>query len=68
VAAAPAAAASPVPRCRVRRPPISVPSGRGIYAVGMFEVEYLYAHPRYVWEFAGSQPDGAASGLYCSYR
>jgi hypothetical protein len=47
--------------------PISVPSGRHMYAVGVFEVEYLYQHPTYVWEFVKSQPNGGAGGTYCSY-
>jgi hypothetical protein len=47
--------------------PISAPSGRGLYAVGVFEVEYLYHHPTYVWEFARSQPNGGAASTYCSY-
>lgn len=47
--------------------PISVPSGHHIYAVGVFEVEYLYRHPTYVWEFAKSQSTGAATGTYCAY-
>jgi hypothetical protein len=48
--------------------PIAAPSGRRMYAVGVFEVEYLYTHPTYAWEFSRSQPNGGAAGTYCSYR
>ena len=47
--------------------PISVPSGRQMYTVGAFEVEYLYHHPTYTWMFAKSQPNGSGPATYCSY-
>ncbi|MGH2858350.1 MAG: hypothetical protein ACRDMJ_12820, partial [Solirubrobacteraceae bacterium] len=47
--------------------PLTVPSGRGLSAVGVFEVAYLYAHPTYVWRLAPSQSRGGAVSDYCSY-
>jgi hypothetical protein len=47
--------------------PISVPGGRHLYSVGVFEVEYLYHHPTYAWMFAKSQPNGSGPTTYCSY-
>jgi hypothetical protein len=47
--------------------PINVHPGQRTYAVGVFELIYWYAHPRYVWRYAYSQLSPSSSGTYCRY-
>ena len=47
--------------------PITVRPGRGTYAIGVFEVEYLYFHPTYAWEYAHSQTATGPTTTYCSF-
>ena len=42
--------------------PIHVPTGHQIDALGVFEVIYWYAHPRYTWAYTSS-----TLGTYCTY-
>jgi hypothetical protein len=42
--------------------PIHVPAGHQIDALGVFEVIYWYAHPRYTWAYTSS-----TLGTYCTY-
>jgi hypothetical protein len=46
--------------------PISVRPGVTADTVGVFEVEYMYAHPAYVWGLTRSDGYGVASGPYCA--
>lgn len=46
--------------------PITVRSGVAADTVGVFEVEYMYAHPAYVWGLTLSQGYGAPNGAYCA--
>lgn len=47
--------------------PISVHPGHHTYAVGVFEVEYLYFHPSYTWHYAPSQTATGQPTTYCSF-
>jgi hypothetical protein len=47
--------------------PLSVRPGRGTYAIGVFEVEYLYFHPTYAWAYARSQTATGPPMTYCSF-
>lgn len=47
--------------------PISVPAGHAIWAIGGFEVVYLYFHTQYTWRFATSQPVSGPAARFCSY-
>ena len=47
--------------------PIYVRPGRDIYAIGVLEILYRYAHPRYLWRYAPSSPSGRALTTYCNY-
>ena len=47
--------------------PITVRPGHGTYAIGVFEVEYLYFRPTYAWEYAGSQTATGPPTTYCSF-
>ena len=42
--------------------PISAPRGHRLYAIGVFEVEYRYAHPTYVWHSAPAELNSALAG------
>lgn len=46
--------------------PITVRGGHGTYAIGVFEVEYLYFHPTYAWAYAHSQTATGPMTTYCS--
>jgi hypothetical protein len=47
--------------------PIRVPGGRQTDAIGVFEVIYWYAHPRYVWAYTRSRLNASALGTYCTF-
>ena len=48
--------------------PINVRSGRGIYAIGVFEIEYMYFHPTYGWGYARSQTAASSTPTtYCAF-
>ena len=52
--------------------PISVPAGKGIYAVGVYEIVYWVAGQRdYQWQYVNAGTTGAAAAgggnLYCQY-
>jgi hypothetical protein len=52
--------------------PISVPSGQGIYAVGVYEIVYwVGGNPNYRWQYVNAGDTGAAAAgagtLYCVY-
>jgi hypothetical protein len=52
--------------------PISVPTGKGIYAVGVYELIYWVAgKPDYRWQYVNAGTVGAAAAgggtLYCAY-
>jgi hypothetical protein len=47
--------------------PIHVPAGRQTYAIGVFELIYWYAKPRYVWAYTHSRLNASALGTYCSF-
>jgi hypothetical protein len=47
--------------------PIRVGSGHGTYAIGVFEVEYLYFHHTYEWRYARSQTATGPRMTYCSF-
>jgi hypothetical protein len=47
--------------------PITVRPGRQTYVIGVFEIIYWYAHPRYIWQYAHSQLGPSSSGTYCGY-
>ncbi len=48
--------------------PIRVRPGRGIYALGVFEIVYWYHHPRYLWQYTRSRLGPTSTGTYCTYR
>ena len=65
----PGGSPTPVPWTRG---PISVPTGQGIYAVGVYEIVYwVGGKPDYQWQYvnAGTTVAAAAGGgtLYCAY-
>jgi hypothetical protein len=50
--------------------PIAVPTGQGIYAVGVYEIVYwVGGHPQYQWQYVNAGTTGAAAAgggtLYC---
>jgi hypothetical protein len=48
--------------------PIDVHPGQHTYAIGVFELIYWYAHPRYVWRYAYSQPSlSSGAATYCNF-
>jgi len=47
--------------------PISVSPGQHASAIGVFEVIYWYAHPRYKWAYTRSRLNASALGAYCMY-
>ncbi len=47
--------------------PIYVHPGQNTYAVGVFEIVYWYAHPRYTWRFALSRGRANSVTTYCNY-
>jgi hypothetical protein len=47
--------------------PITARPGHGTVAIGVFEVEYLYFHPTYAWEYARSQTATGPTATYCSF-
>jgi hypothetical protein len=47
--------------------PILVPGGRQTDAIGVFEVIYWYAHPRYVWAYTHSRLGASTLGTYCTF-
>lgn len=48
--------------------PINVPAGKGLYAIGLFEVVYWYGgHPTYLWRYAQSSTEAGAVSNYCIY-
>ena len=47
--------------------PIRVPSGRQTEAIGVFELIYWYAHPRYVWAYTHSQLSAPTPRTYCTF-
>ena len=47
--------------------PITVRARQNTYAIGVFEVEYLYHHPYYAWRFAPSQLASGAYRTYCAF-
>jgi hypothetical protein len=47
--------------------PLSVRPGHGTYAIGVFEVEYLYFHPSYAWAYARSEGESGPLTTYCSF-
>jgi len=47
--------------------PIRVRPNQQTYMVGVFEVIYWYAQPRYVWAYAPSWPSGSAPRTYCTF-
>lgn len=47
--------------------PITVRPGHGTFAIGVFEVEYLYFHPTYAWEYASGQTAMGPKTTYCSF-
>jgi hypothetical protein len=47
--------------------PIHVDPGQHTYAIGVFEVRYWYAHPRYAWSYAPSTLATNAASTYCTY-
>ena len=46
--------------------PIYVHPGAGTYAIGVFEIVYWYARPRYTWKYTRSSL-GGTSLTYCNY-
>ena len=47
--------------------PIVVPGGGQTEAIGVFELIYWYAHPRYVWAYTHSRLDASTLGTYCTF-
>ncbi len=47
--------------------PITVRPGHGTYAIGVFEVEYLYFHHTYAWAYAHSRTATGPPATYCSF-
>ncbi len=47
--------------------PISVRPGHATYAIGVFEIEYLYFHPTFAWGYARSQTATGPTSTYCSF-
>jgi hypothetical protein len=52
--------------------PISVPTGQGIYAVGVYEIVYwVGGNPQHQWQYVNAGTTGAAAAgggsLYCAY-
>jgi hypothetical protein len=47
--------------------PIQVHPGQNTSAISVFEVVYLYPHPRYVWKYGPSVTSGTTVNTYCSY-
>ena len=47
--------------------PIHVPAGRQTYAIGVFELIYWYAQPRYVWAYTRSGLNASTPGTYCVF-
>jgi hypothetical protein len=52
--------------------PITVPTGQGIFAVGVYEIVYwVGGHPQYQWQYVNAGTTGAAAAgggtLYCAY-
>jgi hypothetical protein len=65
----PGGSPTPVPWTRG---PISVPTGQGIYAVGVYEIVYwVGGNPDYQWQYVNAGTTGAAAAgggtLYCAY-
>ena len=48
--------------------PIRVRPGRGLYAVGVFEIVYWYHNSRYLWQYTRSRLGPTSTGTYCAYR
>jgi hypothetical protein len=47
--------------------PIDVHAGRGTYATSVFEVEYWYKNPTYVWKYGPSVTAANNVETYCNY-
>jgi hypothetical protein len=47
--------------------PIHVPAGRHTYAIGVFELIYWYAHPRYLWAYTRSHLNANDLRTYCVF-
>ena len=53
---------APPSRCRGRSGPIAVPAGRGIYAVGVYEIVYwVGGRPDHQWQYVNAGTTGAVA-------